>query len=445
MPAPDPAILLERLAGLPYPVFLDATADRHDLGRWSYLAADPVAFMRGSADDWPACRRRIRHTIGQPNANSPAPFAGGWIGWFSYELGRAFDRQPVSRNDPMGVPDLSLALYDCVVAWDHVTGNAWLISSGIDANGVPDTARALDRGYQLLQQLSVAPIKASAPPRPRQRVAFSRDFTPVEYQETVSQVIELVLAGDIFQANLSQRFSAPFTGNPLDLHAALRRHAPAALGAFLDHGSHQVVSASPERFLRYDPVTRAIETRPIKGTRRRDPDPETDAQLARELSRSEKDRAENVMIVDLLRNDLHRVADADSVAVPTLCRLDTHRTVHHLASIVTARLRADCDVIDLLEATFPGGSVTGAPKLRAMAILAELEPVVRGVYCGAIGWIGLDGAMHLSLAIRTLTVANGMVSIHAGGGVTALSESEPEYQETLDKARAMLTAVEESA
>jgi para-aminobenzoate synthetase component 1 len=444
LPPPDSVESLGRLAGLPFPAFLDANADHHDLGRWSYLTADPVAHISASADQWPEVRETIRNTQSSSDAIYPLPFSGGWIGWFSYEMGRAFDDQPQANAAPgQELPDISLALYDVVIGWDHTTGAAWLISTGIDAEGVRNPERARQRADQFLELLA-RPSVSTGTHSLRQRVAFSRDFTPGEYKTAVGQVIDHVLSGDIYQANLSQRLVAPFRGSALALHASLRRLAPASLGAYLDHGTHQVLSASPERFLRYDPVTRAIESRPIKGTRPRAADPTTDAGLARELTQSQKDRAENVMIVDLVRNDLSRVAEPASVQVPTLCRLDSHHTVHHLASIVTARLRDDCDGLDALAACFPAGSITGAPKLRAMAILADLEPVRRGVYCGAIGWLGLDGALHLSVAIRTMTITNGHVTIQVGGGITALSDPEDEYQETLAKARAMLQAVEES-
>jgi para-aminobenzoate synthetase component 1 len=257
-------------------------------------------------------------------------------------------------------------------------------------------------------------------------------------------VIDYVVAGDIFQANLSQRFTTPFRGDALALYRALRRRAAGSHAAYLDRGRVQLCSMSPERFLQYDPVTRHVETRPIKGTRPRDhADPGHDTSLAADLLTSAKDRAENVMIVDLLRNDLHRVCEADSVAVPSLCRLETHAAVHHLVSIVTGTLRPGLDALDLIAATFPGGSITGAPKLRAMDIIAELEPVARGAYSGAIGWIGHDGALDLNIAIRTVTLVDDVASVHAGGGITALSEPAAEYQETLDKAQALLDALAE--
>ena len=257
----------------------------------------------------------------------------------------------------------------------------------------------------------------------------------------MDRVIAYILAGDAFQVNLAQRFTTAFDRDPIVLYAELRQHTPAPMAAFLRRGDVTIVSASPERFIRLAIPSRTIETRPIKGTRPRHADPEADRQLADELQRSEKDRAENVMIVDLMRNDLSRVSVPGSVKTLELCVLESHPTVHHLVSTVTGELRPAYDALDLIAATFPGGSITGAPKLRAMEIIGELEPVARGVYAGSIGWIGLDGAMDTSIAIRTVTVSHGVATFHAGGGITASSIATDEYQESLDKARALIAAI----
>ncbi len=439
-PPPDPLELLERFAHRPFPALLDGAADHHDLGRYSYFSADPIAIVRGYAADWPAHRDRLRATLDRTTPIDPTlpPFQGGWIGWLGYELGAAFDRMPRVAYDPLRQPDISLACHDWVIAWDHAVDQAWLVSTGLAADGSRDAGRAADRAAEVLamgQRTRPTWWGSFAP------VTATPDFTADGYQEAVGTVVERVLAGEIFQANLAQRFAAPFAGCPFALYRRLRALSAAPLAACLDHGTAHLLSASPERFLRLDAGTGAVETRPIKGTRPRATEAVADAALAAELEDSEKDRAENVMIVDLLRNDLARVCAAGSVEVPSLCRLESHPTVHHLVSTVTGTLREGQDALDLLAATFPGGSVTGAPKLRAMAILAELEPVIRGAYCGAIGWLGLDGSLSLSIAIRTITIARGIASFHVGGGITALSEPEAEYQETLDKAAALLAAL----
>ena len=441
-PPPEPLELLERFAHRPFPALLDGAADHHDLGRYSYLAADPVRILRGAAHDWHALRDQLRATLDHtaPIAPMLPPFQGGWIGWLGYELGAAFDRMPRAPRDPLGLPDLSLALYDWVIAWDHATHQAWLVSTGMQQDGRCDASRAIARAAEVMAVMQGAGTTAQG----TFATAFATpDFAPDAYQRAVAAVVEHVLSGDIFQANLAQRFTAPFAGSPLALYRRIRAHTAAPLAAYLDHGDVELLSASPERFLLLDAATGMVETRPIKGTRPRGTDAAADEVLAAELVASEKDRAENVMIVDLLRNDLARVCAAASVDVPTLCALESHPTVHHLVSTVTGRLRAGHDAIDLLEATFPGGSVTGAPKLRAMAVIAALEPVTRGAYCGAIGWLGRDGSCSFSIAIRTVTIARGIASFHAGGGITALSEPEAEYRETLDKAAALMAALAE--
>lgn len=457
-PPPAPLELLARLAARPHLAFLDGAADHAGLGRWSYLAWDPVVVIRASPEEWPTVETHLRTTLQPhvPHSGLP-PFAGGWIGWLGYELGRAFDRQPIPVRDDVAAPAAALALYDTVVAWDHLTDRAWLVSTGVDATGERSAERAEARLARRLEEMADDRVAAEQPrldPRPpRGEVSVTAfpvapgaggvrgDFTPEDYQHAVGRVVELIREGDLFQANLAQRFTTAWPHATIALYVALRAQTPAALAAYLDHAPHVVASASPELFLRYDPATRRIETRPIKGTRPRSTDPVEDARLRDELSASAKDRAENVMIVDLLRNDLARVARTGSVAVPALCTPEAHPTVHHLVSTVTADLAEGHDALDLLRATFPGGSITGAPKVRAMEVIAELEPVARGVYCGAIGWLGLDGAMMLSVAIRTMTLAGGHAVVHAGGGITAQSQPVAEYEETLDKARALMAAL----
>jgi para-aminobenzoate synthetase component 1 len=265
------------------------------------------------------------------------------------------------------------------------------------------------------------------------------NFTKVEYLDRVRRVREYIAAGDVYQINLTQRFSARFTGDRYALYRRLRAASPAAFAAYLNAGDFQVLSSSPESFLRL--AGRELETRPIKGTRRRGATPEADARQREELLASAKDRAELLMIVDLERNDLGRVCEPGSVQVDELHRLETHPTVHHLVATVRGRLRPECDALDAVRAAFPGGSITGAPKIRAMQIIDELETVRRHVYTGAIGWLGFDGNCDLNIAIRTILCHAGRAHYHAGGGVVWDSEPEAEFQETLDKGRAMREAL----
>lgn len=439
----DPIEALERYADLPHVCLLHSASPGHPLSRYSFLAADPVSVISAQAGAWPSVRARIRATIRPGRLPFPdlPPLQGGWMGWLGYELGTAFDHVDRHPCQPVPVHDIALGMYDWVIAWDHAAGQTWLISGGHDATGAAESLRAKRRAAMAMERWRGAPTVPATTSPVIDPASVRADFTADSYQRAVGAAIEHVLAGDIFQVNLSQRFSVPFTGAPLALNREVGKRTSAPMSAYVQHDGVQVISASPERFLRLDPVTRQVETRPIKGTRPRRDDPEQDAQLARELHASNKDRAENVMIVDLMRNDLARVCERGTVRVPVLNAVESHRTVHHLVSTVTGALRADCDAMDLLAATFPGGSITGAPKLRAMSIIRELEPVARGVYSGSIGWIGFDGAMDTSIAIRTVIVADGMATFHAGGGITVQSDPSDEYQETLDKARALAAAV----
>jgi para-aminobenzoate synthetase component 1 len=265
-------------------------------------------------------------------------------------------------------------------------------------------------------------------------------FTHAAYVEAVARVREYILAGDIFQANLSQRFEAPLREPAWSLYRRLRTRNAAPFAAFFDLPDATILSASPERFLRLD-ADRHVQTRPIKGTRPRGVGPEHDAALGQALTESAKDRAENLMIVDLMRNDLSRICLPGSVRVQDLFALERYATVHHLVSTVVGDLAPGADAVDLLRATFPGGSITGAPKLRAMEIITELEPSARGVYCGSIGYLSVTGAMDTSIAIRTVVVRHGRIYFSAGGGITAGSDPEQEYRETLDKARGIIDAL----
>jgi para-aminobenzoate synthetase component 1 len=273
------------------------------------------------------------------------------------------------------------------------------------------------------------------------REGLTSNFSRNGYLEATRRCIEYIHAGDVFQVNLSQRLLHQATDDSIRLYRRLRERNPAPMAAYLDLGDSQVLSASPERFVRV--VDRVVQTRPIKGTRTRTIRPEADLFAGDDLKQSEKDRAENVMIVDLMRNDLARVCRPQSVEVTQLCELETFAYVQHLVSTVTGRLRDDCSSLELLRAAFPGGSVTGAPKIRAMEIIAELEPTVRGPYCGSIGYVSFDGSMDTSILIRTITAAGGWWQLPVGGGIVAQSNPELEYEETWHKAEGLLRAVAE--
>jgi para-aminobenzoate synthetase component I len=476
----DPADAAAAMLDLPYPIFLDSATgspggEPHHLGRYSFLSADPVlvvrskgpvtevgqggAWRRVDGDALGAVRGVLREWTAAPVAGLP-PFQGGAAGYIGYDYGAVLERVPPTRYDDLAVPDVLLGLYDWVLAWDHEGREAWLISTGLGPSGPPDITRARARAAEVRRRLSrenppVPPLRAGAdrhlPAAPSYPVtALDRapeglrsTFTHRGYLDAVARVREYIVAGDIFQANLSQRLQAPLGEAPFDLYRRLRRRNPAPFAAYFDCGDLTVLSASPERFLRLDEGG-AVETRPIKGTRPRGLGPMHDAALGRALAESEKDQAENVMIVDLLRNDLSRVCRPGSVRVPELFALEHHPTVHHLVSTVIGELAPGNDAVELVRATFPGGSITGAPKVRAMEIIAELEPTRRGVYCGSVGYLSRSGAMDTSIVIRTFVRVGSEVYFQAGGGIVADSDPELEYRETLDKARGLIAALEET-
>ena len=443
---PGPLDVCERLAHLPYPILLDSAADHDRTGRFSYFAADPVRVFEARVPDdpLPAARDALRECAVEGDPALP-PFQGGLAGFIGYDYGRVLERVPAPRSDDLDVPDVLLGLYDWVISWDHRAERAWLVSTGIPEVRAAGADRAARRADQV-RELLVRPADDARPGAKRPGSAeavpaapLRSNFTRSQYLAAVSRVREYILAGDLFQANISQRFDAPLAGPPFELYRRLRHRSPAPYAAWLDAGRFQLMSASPERFLRLD--GRTVETRPIKGTRPRSADPARDAGLAAELSASAKDRAENVMIVDLLRNDLSRVCRPGTVRAAELLALEAHPTVYHLVSTVTGELEPGCDAFDLLRAAFPGGSITGAPKVRAMAVIAELEPSRRAAYCGSIGYVSVTGDMDTSIVIRTYLAMGGRAYFQAGGGIVADSDPAAEYEETLDKARALIESL----
>jgi para-aminobenzoate synthetase component 1 len=485
----EPAEVCARFLDLPYLVFLDSAAPQHSDAQYSFLTADPVSVVRSkgalteirrgrhggwepaSADALSVARSLLPPEPVAPVSGVP-PFQGGLAGYIGYDWGAVLERLPPTRYDDLAISDVVLGLYDWVIAWDHRIGTAWLVSTGMPETGPARERRARDR-MDLVRERLGGRVGQPADRRPREQadtaaaaprlapvisapsypvagvegatvIGLRSTFTHRGYLDAVTRVRDYIIAGDIFQANLSQRFQSDLLEPPFVLYRRLRRRNPAPFAAYLGFGELQVLSASPERFLRLDPERRQIETRPIKGTRPRGLGPMHDAALGRALAESEKDRAENVMIVDLLRNDLSRVCRPGSVRVPELFALEHHPTVHHLVSTVVGELEPESDAADVIRAAFPGGSITGAPKVRAMEIIAELEPTQRGVYCGSIGYISASGAMDTSIVIRTCLGLRGKVYFQAGGGIVADSDPELEYRETLDKARGLIETLVES-
>lgn len=455
-PVPDSVEVFRRLASRPHCVFFDSAQRDAELGRYSFIAADPFDWITATAvDEDPLQRVETAMALFESNlVPGLPPFQGGAAGLLGYELGQTLERIPAARHDEFKTPALAVGLYDTVVAFDHEKERAWILSHGFpEQSASARKQRARQRIDEMLDWLA-SPPETSAPPElalSRQNLApqfevaerggVTSDFTREAYLSAVARAVEYIHAGDIFQVNLSQRILTLQRESAMDTYVALRRRNPAPFAGYLDLGKAQVASASPERFLATR--DRSVETRPIKGTRHRAPKATEDRLLAEQLRGSEKDRAENVMIVDLMRNDLARVCEATSVDVPALCQLESYRHVHHLVSVVTGTLAEGFSAIDLLRASFPGGSITGAPKIRSMEIIAELEPTARGPYCGSLCYLGYDspgykGAMDSSILIRTLVAAGGWLQASVGGGIVADSDPAAEYEETWHKAAGLL-------
>lgn len=438
----DPAAAAFALRDKPFLTFLDSVAADDKCGRYSFIAADPFErFEPATAPfDWPArLKALLRRYQTEPLPGLP-PFQGGAAGLFSYDLGRTLEHLPKPALDRLAFPDLSLGLYDVAFAFDLVARRAFIISTGFpETEPQARERRAVARALSFLGLLR--PGALTLPQEGNTSLeGWKSNFTREEYERAVREVIDRILAGDIFQANLAQRFEAqvPAGFDHFGFYRRLRKLNPAPFSAYLHRGDFVIASASPERFLKVQGGL--VETRPIKGTRGRFADGLVDSLQSRALVESRKDQAENVMIVDLLRNDLSKVCVPGSVQVPQLCGLETFASVHHLVSAVTGRLREGLGPVDLLAAAFPGGSITGAPKVRAMEIITELERHARGPYCGAIGYIGFDGTMDTNIVIRTASFRGGSCVVQAGGGIVTASRPAAEYDETLDKARAIFAA-----
>lgn len=456
------------------PWLLDSALVMPGLGRFSFAGASPYAVLRtfgeqstlecarAARPDLPlgrslregdpfACLRALlppRPTRFLGEDTGHLPFIGGAVGYFGYELAEQLEDLRLTGRDDLKLPDQVQLFVDRLVAFDHVEGHAFAIGLGFGEEAETAEQRSeracLSVETQAMRVLQHEPVarepkarRAGGPMRaaPEGVAAF---FDEPAYCQAVSEVGEHIAAGDLYQANLTHRMDlAAGERSPWLLYRALRETNPAPFAAYIELPEVALLSSSPERFLALGDG-RAVESRPIKGTRPRGATPEEDALLAKELEGSEKDRAENLMIVDLVRNDLGRVCETGSIAVPELRKVESYATVFQMVSSVTGRLCADRDALDLVRACFPPGSMTGAPKIAAMRLIDVIEPVRRGVYAGALGYLDIRGGLDLSVVIRTLLVKNGRAYLHVGGGVVADSLPVAEYRETLDKARALL-------
>lgn len=451
LPDCDPLAVFAALRGRPYSLFFDSADPAHPAGKYSFIAFHPVEIVESKDGLITVANRENQLSFrGDPFAlladrldawgldalsrdNLP-PFQGGAAGMFGYDLARGIERLPALAPATPGMPDMAVGIYTQVVAFDLMKRQSWHIVHAPDET----TART---HRALLEKLRAG--SSGVPEFHDMDSQWVASDSRANYEDKVRRTIDYIRSGDIFQANLSQRFEAalPPGFDPFAQYCALRAVNPAPFASYMDFGNIKIASASPERFLSLR--DRMVETCPIKGTRPRSDDPHIDGLHRNMLENSVKDRAENTMIVDLLRNDLSKVCTDHSIAVPELCRIESFAQVHHFVSTVTGHLRADCGPLDLLRACFPGGSITGCPKIRAMEIIEEIETARRGPYCGALGYIGFNGAMDTSIAIRTLVYTRDTASFRVGGGIVASSDPAEEYDETLAKAEGIFRSFEQ--
>ncbi|WP_371371587.1 aminodeoxychorismate synthase component I [Sporomusa aerivorans] len=449
-----PAEVFALFAQQPNSVYLDSGKDINGMGRYSFIARDPFLVFtskgntihikeKGETQSFTGNPfgelQRLLNIYKMQKLPGLPPLTGGIIGYFGYDMGYLLETIPALSVDDLDNPDCVFGFYDTVLIFDHHTSKVY-----IAANGFPEREESArcKRAEERLQEMTALVAQAKPLPEPKAQIPegeFASNFTRQGHCDMVQKGIDYIAAGDIFQVNLTQRFHAKLTVPPYELYRYLRHINPAPFASYLNFGEVIIASASPERYLSL--TDRVVETRPIKGTRPRGHDAESDRQLREELINSEKDRAELVMIIDLERNDLGRVCEFGSVKVPDLIRLEEYATVFHLVSTVVGRMSEGKDVIDLVSASFPGGSITGAPKVRAMEIIDELESVRRSIYTGSIGYVDFNGDADLNIVIRTFVIKGDRAYYQVGGGIVADSVPELEYEESLDKARALMNAL----
>ena len=444
----EPHIAFHQMAKAPHSFFLDTVLpDCYDLGHHSFMGARPFMVLRTKGENIEIVTvKGVERTTGNPFDTlsrllslfeiegdiDALPFTGGMVGYFSYDLGRFVEDLPRTVEDDLQFPDLYVAFYRKVLAFDHRTGVWYMNVTNLDGSPEIDPEKEIAKISRSFNALMAAPPPA---PMPASAAEIESNFTHEKYLKSVDKTLDYIRAGDIYQVNLSQRFQTACSEHPVQTYMRLREKNAAPFCAYLGFDDIRVLSSSPERFLRVR--GRKVETRPIKGTRPRGKTEEEDRRMMEELGASVKDRAELNMIVDLERNDLGRVCDYGSVEVTRHAAIESYATVHHLVSTVEGDLKKGVDIVDLLKATFPGGSITGAPKIRSMEIIDELEPTARSVYTGSIGYIRFDGDADLNIVIRTVLAGRERLSFQVGGGIVADSDPEAEYRETLHKGRAI--------
>tara|TARA_R110002110_G_scaffold415807_1_gene656401 strand:- start:5173 stop:6504 length:1332 start_codon:yes stop_codon:yes gene_type:complete len=427
-------------------VLLHSAKPHHQNGRYSYLGVRPFytiisknSWIKTSENQYKGnvleLLQQHCHSMDLECHAGLPPFQGGGMGAFSYDLGQSLEMLPPPQSDEFVVPDVMFGFYDLVISWDHKAQNCYLLSSGLPKSTEHRAEYAQERMDEVLHFIQESSTQPAIPQSIKAHSELQLNFKPEDYMAAIQKAIDYIYAGDLFEVNISQRFHIQSSCHAFDLYLKLQQENPAPFAGYLNFNGFQIISSSPERFLKLQQGQ--VEACPIKGTRPRGKTEAEDKQLAEELINSIKDRAENIMIVDLMRNDLSKVCLPHSIKVPEICGLHSFATVHHLISTVQGTLAPEYDAIDVIKATFPGGSITGAPKIRAMEIIAEIEPTARGAYCGSMGYIGFDGGMDLSILIRTFVKKGEDITFQAGGAIVSDSDPEAEYQETLDKAAAL--------
>ena len=432
--------LFDRLRGHPYCFFLDSASDPGKLGRFSFLGCDPFfVFKTNGTNPFPALKKLFqKYNI--VTSDKELPLTSGIVGYFGYDLKNFIEEVPDTAIDDLDLPDCILGFYDVVIIRDNLKAKTYIASSGLpETDPVKNDTRKISRLNEFKNILFTSPVKKTTALPFVGPSSLKSNFTRTKYAKAVETAKDYIKKGDIYQVNLSQRFETKFRGDPALLYERLRQLSPAPFASYLDFEDVVVLSSSPERFLRK--TGDCIETRPIKGTRPRGEDEFSDALLEKELVESAKDRAEHIMIVDLERNDLGRICEYGSVKPIESFVLEKYANVFHLVSTVAGKLKKNIEPIYCLMATFPGGSITGAPKIRSMEIIDSLEPVRRSIYTGAAGYISFDGNMDTSIVIRTFVIKGDDIYFQVGGGIVADSDPEGEYEETLYKAKGLMEAL----
>ena len=438
--------LSETFARLESPSILGANSAKENSGRFSYWMAKPkevFEFRAGRKDPFPKLHKALSKYKLNPDPRPNLPngiFCGGWVGYFSYELGRHIEKLPQTTLDDLQMPLIHLCFYDRVIAYDHIENDFWLIVLQLpdDVETPSEKLSALER---LLDESRNVAVK-----RPEPADLDNIDFSQVRcnmdkdyYLRTIEKIRRYIYDGDVYQVNFSQRFECDYKAQPIELFHWQNHYNPSGYAAYIDAGDFHIVSASPEMFITI--ADGVISTKPIKGTRPRINKTSVDTRNFNELLNSEKEQAELNMIIDLERNDLARVCVPGTRKVIQHRTIETYPTIFHAVATVAGRLRDGISFCDILKAVFPGGSITGAPKIRSMEIINETEPTDRGVYTGSIGFIGLDGSVCLNIAIRTIIIKDGKAFAQTGGGIVADSDPQAEWDETITKARALLAGI----